>query len=254
MSTTRKSLLAGAAIIISSTFGGWMAQQSGHVSAAVQIPAGYVALNPGRIYDSRGPTFTNPRLGGGAQVTINSGQPGASAVGVNIVMTDTIGPGFLTAWPSGGRPQTSVMNSTVAGENVANFLLVPVAPDGTFQLFTQNPTHVVVDIMGYMAGGSALAPAGFSGQITGYAPDSPSPDFRQCHKRNVGNRQHPRRRWLPKRHRADRYLIQRPGRGNPWLVGPVRRRVHHRSDSQFHSGLTNRLQLIGDRDDRYAAA
>ena len=170
MSTAFKTLLAGAAIVISSTLGGWMAQQSGHASAAVQIPAGYVALNPGRVYDSRGPTFANPRLGAGAQVTINSGQPGASAVGVNIVMTDTVGPGFLTAWPSGGRPGTSVMNSTFAGENVANFLLVPVAPDGTFQLYTQNPTHVVVDIMGYMAGGSALVPAGFSGRITGYGP------------------------------------------------------------------------------------
>jgi hypothetical protein len=170
MTTSRKTLLAGAAIVISSAFGGWIAQQTDHVSAAVQIPAGYVAINPGRIYDSRGPTFTNPRLSAGQQVTINSGQPGASAVGVNIVMTDTIGAGFLTAWPTGPRPNTSVINSTNPGENVANFLLIPVAADGTFQIFTLNPTHVVIDIMGYMAGGSALVPAGFSGQITGYQP------------------------------------------------------------------------------------
>ena len=170
MSTISKTLLAGAAIVISSTFGGWMAQQSGHVSAAVQIPAGYVAINPGRIYDSRGVNFTNPRLTAGQQVTINSGQPGASAVGVNVVMTDTVGAGFLTAWPSGPRPNTSVMNSTVAGENIANFLHIPVAPDGTFQIYTPNPTHTIVDIMGYMADGSAVAPSGFTGQITGYGP------------------------------------------------------------------------------------
>ena len=169
MSTTRK-ILSAAVIVISSALGGYVAQQTSHASAAVQIPAGYVALSPGRIYDSRGPTFTYPRLSAGQQVTINSGQPGASAVGVNIVMTDTIGPGYLTAWPSGARPGTSVINSTAAGENVANFLLIPVAPDGTFQLYTQNPTHIVVDILGYMAGGSALVPAGFSGQITGYGP------------------------------------------------------------------------------------
>ena len=170
MRTTSKALLFGAAIAIISTFGGWMAQQSGHVSAAVQIPAGYVAISPGRIYDSRGPSLTDPRLSAGQQVTINSGQPGASAVGVNLVMTDTVGAGFLTAWPSGARPNTSVINSTVAGENVANFLLIPVAPDGSFQIFTLNPTHIVIDILGYMAGGSAVAPTGFTGHITGYGP------------------------------------------------------------------------------------
>lgn len=172
MTPNCKVLFAGAAIVIGSTIGGWIAQQSDHASAAVQIPAGYVAINPGRIYDSRGPTLTDSRLSAGQQVTVNSGQPGASAVGVNLVMTDTVGPGFLTAWPSGPRPNTSVINSTVAGENIANFLLIPVAADGTFQVFTLNATHIVIDIMGYMAGGSALAPAGFSGQITGYGPSS----------------------------------------------------------------------------------
>jgi hypothetical protein len=170
MSTKGKTFLAAAAIVISSAFGGWIAQQSGHASAAVQIPAGYVGINPGRIYDSRGPSFTNARLSAGQQVTINSGQPGASAVGVNIVMTDTVGAGFLTAWPSGPRPNTSVINSTNPGENVANFLLIPVAPNGTFQIFTLNPTHIVIDIMGFMAGGSAVAPTGFNGQVTGYQP------------------------------------------------------------------------------------
>lgn len=170
MTTTRNTLLAGAAIVISSTFGGWLAQQSGHVSAAVQIPAGYVATNPGRIYDSRGPSGTGPRLAAGQQITVNSGQPGASAVGVNITLTDTTAGGFVAAWPSGPWPGTSVINSSTAGESVANFLLVPVAADGTFRILTQNATHIIVDIMGYMAGGSALVPAGFTGQITGYGP------------------------------------------------------------------------------------
>jgi hypothetical protein len=169
MATTRRTLLAGVAVIAGSMGGGWLAQTAGQANAAEQIPAGYIALNPGRIYDSRGPSFTSPPLAAGGQVTINSGHPGASAVGVNIVLTETTGPGFVTAWPSGDRPGTSVMNSSAAGETIANFLLVPVAPDGTFQLYTQNPTHVVVDIMGYMAGGSVLVPAGFSGKVTAYS-------------------------------------------------------------------------------------
>jgi hypothetical protein len=168
VATTKRTALAAIAIIAGSMGGGWIAQHTSLASAAVPIPAGYVAVNPGRIYDSRGPTSTNPPLAAGAQVTINSGQLGASAVGVNIVLTETSGAGFLTAWPSGPRPDTSVINSTAAGETIANFVLVPVAPDGTFQLYTQNPTHVVVDIMGYMAGGSPLVPAGFTGAITAY--------------------------------------------------------------------------------------
>ena len=47
---------------------------------------------------------------------------------------------------------------------------MPVAANGTFQILTQNSTHIIVDVMGYMAGGSALVPAGFNGQITGYGP------------------------------------------------------------------------------------
>jgi hypothetical protein len=167
---TTRTVLVSAAIVISSTFGGWIAQQSRPVSAAVQIPAGYVALNPGRIYDSRGPSGTAPRLAANQQVTIKSGQPGASAVGVNITLTDTTAAGFVAAWPSGAWPGTSVINSTTAGENIANFLLIPVAADGTFQIMTQNATHLIVDIMGYMAGGSAVAPTGFTGHITGYGP------------------------------------------------------------------------------------
>jgi hypothetical protein len=163
-------MMAGVGIVVGSMCGGWLAQHTGQASAATLIPAGYVALNPGRIYDSRGPSSTNLPLAAGAQVTIDSGHAGASAVGVNIVLTETAGAGFLTAWPSGTRPDTSVMNSTGAGETIANFLLVPVAADGTFQLYTQNPTHVVVDIMGYMAGGSAVVPAGFTGTITAYDP------------------------------------------------------------------------------------
>lgn len=168
MGTTKKTFMAGVTIVVGSMCGGWLAQHDGRASAAEQIPAGYIALNPGRIYDSRGPAFTNPPLTAGTQVTIDTGHVGASAVGVNIVMTETARSGFLTAWPSGPRPDTSVMNSSVAGETIANFLLVPVAPDGTFQLYTQNPAHVVVDILGYMAGGSAPLPAGFSGRITAY--------------------------------------------------------------------------------------
>jgi hypothetical protein len=170
MKAVKTSIAAFAVLMIGSTAGGWIAQELGHVTAASPTPAGYVAVNPGRIYDSRGPSLTNPRLSGGQQITVSTGLAGATAVGVNITLTATTGPGFVAAWPSGAWPGTSVINSSGVDENVANFLLVPVATDGTFQILTQYSAHIVVDLMGYMAGGTPPGPSGVSGQITGYGP------------------------------------------------------------------------------------
>ena len=139
-------------------------------AAASVVPAGYVTLGGGRVYDSRGADGSAPRLAGGTIVTIDAGHPGASAVGVNITLTDTTGSGYVAAWATGPWPGTSIINSSVAGETVANFAIVPVAADGTFQLLTQRPAHLLVDVFGYMAGGSTLVPATYSATITGYGP------------------------------------------------------------------------------------
>lgn len=167
-----KPAVAAALVIVCSTFGGWLAQRTRSVSADNTVPAGYVALTGGRIFDSRGPTLTSPRLAAGQVVTIRTGVPGATAVGVNITVTDSSQAGYVAAWPSGPWPGTSIINADAAGVTVANFALVPVAADGSFQLLTQNAAHLIVDLSGYIAGGSALVPAGFNGQITGYGPVS----------------------------------------------------------------------------------
>ncbi len=146
------------ALFVSAVLGGAVvsSQESAGAStpvAARPVAGGYIALNGGRIYDSRGPGFNLPRLAAGQVVTVATGQPGASAVGVNITLTETVGAGFVAAWTSGPWPGTSIMNSSEADENVANFAIIPVAADGTFQLMTQNPAHLIVDIMGVMMGG-----------------------------------------------------------------------------------------------------
>lgn len=165
-----RKLFLVVAILAAGLVGGFVAGLTGTADAGPTIPAGYVPLAGGRVYDSRGPSYTNPRLAAGTIVTIQTGQPGATAVGVNITLTDTTGPGFVAAWASGPWPGTSIINSSVAGENIANFAIVPVAANGTFQLMTQQPAHLLVDVLGYMAGGSELAPAGFTATITGYGP------------------------------------------------------------------------------------
>jgi hypothetical protein len=165
-------LMIVVALFVSAVLGGAVLNSQESAGASAPVAAGYIALSGGRLYDSRGPSFNLPRLAAGQVVTIATGQPGASAVGVNITLTETVGAGFVAAWASGPWPGTSIMNSSEANENVANFAIIPVAADGTFQLLTQNPAHLIVDIMGFMTGGSPPAPSGLTATITGYSPSS----------------------------------------------------------------------------------
>lgn len=119
--------------------------------------------------NSAGDRYVNTmRDAAGSEHVVNTGHVGASAVVANITSIGADRPGqFLTAWASGPRPDTSVLNSDV-GEIIANTIIVPVAPDGTFRLYTYAGAHLLVDISGYFDGGPALPPAGLTGTITGY--------------------------------------------------------------------------------------
>ena len=127
-------------------------------------PAGLVTQTPDRVLNTR----NGPMPVAGSTLTVNTGRPGATAAVANITSVAATGPGqFLTAWASGPRPDTSVLNSDV-GDVIANSIIVPLAPDGTFQLYTFASAHLLVDISGYFDGGAALPPSGLSGTITGY--------------------------------------------------------------------------------------
>lgn len=131
-------------------------------------PAGLVPTVPDRVLNTR----TGPIPAAGSTLTVNSGHPGAIAVVANITSVSATSAGqFLTAWASGPRPDTSVLNSDV-GDVIANSIIVPVAPDGTFQLYTYASAHLLVDISGYFDGGASLPAGGLTGSITGYSPSS----------------------------------------------------------------------------------
>ena len=90
---------------------------------------------------------------------ISTGQSGAHAVGVNLTIDRTAGPGFVTAWATGPVPNTSVVNADEAGATVANYFVVPVEADGTFLLYTSVTTDVIVDLMTRFT--SSASAAGF---------------------------------------------------------------------------------------------
>lgn len=170
--------LGRAALVVSvmlvAAMGGFVAQRDDtRAEAAESTPAGYIALSPGRVLDTRPDTRINyfgPKPVGGQVITV-PGVAGASAVAVNITMTETEGGGYLSAWSGqGARPTVSIINSSGPGENIANFAVVPVAADGSFALFTFAGTHIVVDLMGWFPAGAPPVPAGLTATITGYGP------------------------------------------------------------------------------------
>jgi hypothetical protein len=130
----------------------------------VEVPGAIHALTPSRLLDSRiGQGFQGPATNGTVMklpVWGKGGVPaGASAVLVNITVTQPTTSGFLTAYASGGAaPWVSNANFT-AGTTCANLSLVPVGADGAIALKTTlaGSMHVVADVQGYIVGGEATA-------------------------------------------------------------------------------------------------
>ncbi len=119
-----------------------------------------VPLTPLRIFDSR-PAPAN--VGGFAgplgadssttlQVTGVAGVPSqATAVVLNVSVTGTTAPSFLTVWPADKpRPTASNLNWTGANVTVPNLVTVSLSADGKINFYNlAGTTHVFADIAGY---------------------------------------------------------------------------------------------------------
>ena len=68
---------------------------------------------------------------------------------LNITVTQTGAPGFITVYPCGGtRPVASTLNYG-RGATVANLAVATTTTDGKVCIYTQTATHLVVDLSGY---------------------------------------------------------------------------------------------------------
>ncbi len=124
----------------------------------------YYPLAPCRVIDTR----TEYRMPPGpfGPPTLNAREPrrfrfpaspycqvpeGAAAYSFTITV---VPPGplmFITAWPSGGpQPNVSSINSPT-GRILANSVVLPVASDGSIDVYAYNRTDFLVDINGYYA-------------------------------------------------------------------------------------------------------
>ncbi len=129
--------------------------------------AGYAALTPTRVVDSRpaGPAvgpYRTPwqpgatrdiHLGGVAGVPADAG-----AVVLNATVTNTTGQSFLTVWPSGrARPLASNVNWS-PGWTIANAVTVELGTGGAVTVYNDaGHADVVFDVVGYFASGSGHA-------------------------------------------------------------------------------------------------
>jgi Zn-dependent metalloprotease len=114
---------------------------------------GFTGMTPTRVLDTRiGLGAPHAKLGAGSAVTLTLGglPAGATAVAINVTVTNPTTASFLTVYPSGQvRPTASNLNS-VAGHTTPNMVLVPLGSVNTVTFFNNAGTvDVIADVLGY---------------------------------------------------------------------------------------------------------
>ena len=123
---------------------------------------GLEPLTPSRVLDTRDGTggISGP-IGPGQTVDLTvagrgGASDGASAVALNITVTQPTAGSYLTVWPSGkARPLAASLNM-VAGQTVPNMVFATVGENGKISIFNyQGTTHVVADMLGWFGDGAS---------------------------------------------------------------------------------------------------
>jgi hypothetical protein len=114
----------------------------------------YHVIAPSRQVDTRIPLgFGSLPIGGEGALNPGGAVPdSAVAVSQNVTMTQTLGGGFVTAYPSDTpRPFASNANATAPNQDRASLTLTKVGGGGagSVSYFSSGGTDLVVDITGY---------------------------------------------------------------------------------------------------------
>ncbi len=140
------------------------------------LPAGshVGTVAPARLLDTRGPSSTIDGLhaGGGpaaagsvteVQITGRGGVPAdAIAAILNVTVVGPAGDGFATIFPCLPVPPTASNLNYAAGRDIPNGAVAQLSPQGTVCVFTHASAHLLIDVNGYLPGGTSvgtLAPA-----------------------------------------------------------------------------------------------
>ena len=137
--------------------------------ATTAAPAGtsaFVAVAPVRLLDTRngigvasgvvqpGKTMVVPVVGHGPIPS-----SGVTAIALNVTTTNTIGPGFVQVFPTGGAQvgDSSNINVGAARETVPNLVIVPVGADGTVSMYSGGGGNLIADALGYFTTSGATS-------------------------------------------------------------------------------------------------
>ncbi|MEP7192769.1 MAG: hypothetical protein ABI903_07875, partial [Actinomycetota bacterium] len=115
--------------------------------------AGFTGVSPVRVLDSRiGLGVAQAKLGPGRSVTLSVPDlpAGATAVALNVTVTNPTAAGNLTVFPGGqSLPVASNLNF-VAGQSIPNMVVVPLGPGSTVTFYNSAGTvDVIADVLGY---------------------------------------------------------------------------------------------------------
>ena len=112
----------------------------------------FVPISPDRLLDTR----SGPQIpAGGTTSFAVTGQigipPTANAVVLNLTAVRSIGPGFVTGWPSDeSQPLASNLNVSAPDVTIANLAVLPLRlPSGRVSLFSEGGAHLLGDTAGY---------------------------------------------------------------------------------------------------------
>jgi uncharacterized protein YkwD len=137
------------------------------VPATTAAAGRFVPRPSTRLFDSR----PGPKRAPGSVMTLPlpAGVPAdAVALALNVTVTESTGPGFVTEFPAGRQmPTSSILNVDQPNQTRAAAGIFPVSSAGV-ALFVSGGGHIVVDLLGYFTGPSAGA--GTDGLFTAADP------------------------------------------------------------------------------------
>ncbi|MEX2625602.1 MAG: fibronectin type III domain-containing protein, partial [Ilumatobacteraceae bacterium] len=132
-------------------------------STDAEASDGYTSVDPVRVSDTRGGAKVAAGATHRVEVAPSWGVPAdATAVTLNVTVTEPDEAGYVTVHPCGVRRPDASTQNFVAGQDIANMVVVPVGIDQEICINSTARTHVVVDLGGYHHPGSdaRLTPVG----------------------------------------------------------------------------------------------
>ena len=115
------------------------------------------ATSSSNRFDTRG----KPIPAAGSTTKVLTGLPGGTPYAlVNLTMTQSAGGGYITAErdcaTATSERFTKSNGNFVGGRDLANLSVVPLASDGSFCIYTEIATHLVVDVQGSFSSSNSL--------------------------------------------------------------------------------------------------